>query len=310
MNDLMLNSENIKARIYEIRGVQVMLDRDLAIFYGCKSGTKEINQAVKRNIERFPEDFYFQLTQEEFYNLKSQLVTSSGKNFQDLKFQTETSSWNGHGGVRKLPYAFTEQGVAMLSSVLRSENASKVSVVLMRAFVAMRHYLIENKDVYVSLNNINNKLIEHDKKFDIIFDNFKIKEEKELVFFNGQIFDAYSKIVDILNEAKQELIIIDGYADKKVLDMIKDLNVAIALVVKTKTLLRKSELEKYNKQYNNLKVIYDNSWHDRYIILDGRKIYHLGASLNYVGKKTFNINLLEDRDVIKLLLDKLKMISN
>lgn len=129
MNDLILSDENIKTRIYEIRGVQVMLDSDLAIFYGCTNGTKDINKAVKRNIDRFPEDFYFQLTQEEFYNLKSQSVTSSSESFQDLKFQIGTSSWNGHGGVRKLPYVFTEQGVAMLSSVLRSENASKVSVV-------------------------------------------------------------------------------------------------------------------------------------------------------------------------------------
>lgn len=296
MNDLALNDENIKTRIYEIRGVQVMLDRDLAIFYGCTNGTKDINKAVKRNIERFPDDFYFQVTKEEYKNI--------------LRFQNGTLELEQGKYSKYLPYAFTEQGVAMLSSVLRSENASKVSVVLMRAFVAMRHYLIDNKDIYVSLNNINNKLIEHDKKFDIIFNNFKIKEEKELVFFNGQIFDAYSKIMDILKEAKNELIIVDGYADKKVLDIIKDLTVSITLVVKPKTLLKKEILEKYNKQYNNLKVIYDDSWHDRYIIIDKRKIYHLGASLNYIGRKTFNINKLEDEDVIKLLLDKLKMVSN
>lgn len=296
MNDLMLNDENIKTRIYEIRGVQVMFDSDLATFYGCTNGTKDINKAVKRNIERFPDDFYFQVTKEEYKNI--------------LRFQNGTLELEQGKYSKYLPYAFTEQGVAMLSSVLRSENASKVSVVLMRAFVAMRHYLIDNKDIYVSLNNINNKLIEHDKKFDIIFNNFKIKEEKELVFFNGQIFDAYSKIMDILKEAKNELIIVDGYADKKVLDIIKDLTVSITLVVKPKTLLKKEILEKYNKQYNNLKVIYDDSWHDRYIIIDKRKIYHLGASLNYIGRKTFNINKLEDEDVIKLLLDKLKMVSN
>lgn len=180
----------------------------------------------------------------------------------------------------------------------------------MRALVAMRHYLIHNKDIYVSLNNINNKLIEHDKKFEIIFNNFKIKEEKELVFFNGQIFDAYSKIIDIFKKAKNELVIVDGYADKKVLDMISKLKVNVVLIVKQNGKLKEIDIEKYNKQYNNLKVIYDDSWHDRYIIIDKRMIYHLGASLNYIGSKTFNINKLEDEDVIKLLLDKLKMVSN
>lgn len=273
-----------------------MLDSDLAMFYGCTNGTKDINKAVKRNIERFPNDFYFQVTKEEYKNI--------------LRFQNGTLELEQGKYSKYLPYVFTEQGVAMLSSVLRSENASKVSIVLMRAFVAMRHYLIDNKDIYVSLNNINNKLIEHDKKFDIIFDNFKIKEEKELVFFNGQIFDAYSKIVDILKEAKNELTIIDEYADKKVLDMIKNLDVSITLIVRSKSLLKKIDLEKYNKQYNNLRIVYDDSWHDRYIIIDKIKIYHLGASLNYIGTKTFNVNKLEDDDVIKLLLDKLKMVSN
>lgn len=296
MNDLILNDENIKTRIYEVRGVQVMLDRDLAKLYGCTNGTKDINKAVKRNIEKFPNDFYFQLTFEEASR---------------FHFGTLNDNSNKRGSnIKYLPYAFTEQGVAMLSSVLKTENAAKVSIAIMRAFVVMRHYLIDNKDIYMSLNNINNKLIEHDKKFDIIFDKFKVKEEKELVFFNGQIFDAYSKIVDILKEAKNELIIVDGYADKKVLDIIKDLDVSVTLVVKPKSLLKKDALEKYNKQYNNLKVIYDDSWHDRYIIIDKRKIYHLGASLNYIGSKTFNINKLEDEDVIKLLLDKLKIVSN
>lgn len=296
MNDLVLDNENIKNKIYEIRGVQVMLDRDIAKLYGCANGTKDVNKAVKRNIEKFPNDFYFQLTFEEASR---------------FHFGTLNDNSNKRGSnIKYLPFAFTEQGVAMLSSILKTENAAKVSIAIMRAFVAMRHYLIDNKDIYVSLNNINNKLIEHDKKFDIIFDNFKIKEEKELVFFNGQIFDAYSKIVDILKEAKNELTIIDEYADKKVLDMIKNLDVSITLIVRSKSLLKKIDLEKYNKQYNNLRIVYDDSWHDRYIIIDKIKIYHLGASLNYIGTKTFNVNKLEDDDVIKLLLDKLKMVSN
>lgn len=293
MNEIMLNDENIKTKIYEIRGVQVMLDRDLAKLYGCANGTKTINLAVKRNIEKFPNDFYFQLSNEEA-----------------SRFQNETLNNKRGSNIKYLPYVFTEQGIAMLSSVLKTENATKVSVAIMRAFVAMRHYLIDNKDIYVTLNNINNKLIEHDKNFEILFNRFNKIEEKELVFFNGQIFDAYSKVIDILKEAKQELIIIDSYADKKVLDIIKDLDIDVTIVMKTKSLLKKETLEKYNKQYHNLRVIYDDSWHDRYIIIDKEKIYHLGASLNYIGTKTFNINKLEDIAIVNLLIDKLKIVSN
>lgn len=296
MNELeVINNKKIENMIYKIRGKEVMLDNDLAKLYGCANGTKTINLAVKRNIERFPDNFYFQLTKKEFEN---------------LKFQNETSSY---GGIRKLPYVFTEQGVAMLSSVLRTKNAAKISVNIMQAFVAMRHSIIENKDIYISLNNINNELLSHkqkfieqDNKFNELFSKFESKEQTEKIFFNGEIYDAYSKIIDIMNEAKEELIIIDNYADKTVLDMISKLKINVTLIVKTKSLLTQTDIKKYNEQYNNLKIIYDDNFHDRFIIIDRKEIYHSGASLNYAGNKIFSINKLEDKDIKNMLINKIK----
>ncbi len=274
---------NVENMIYEIRGRQVILDFDLAKLYQCKNGTKTINLAVKRNIERFPKDFYFQLTNEEFKN---------------LKFQIETSR---HGGVRKNPYAFTEQGVAMLASVLRTPIAARVSIAIMRAFVHMRHYILENKDILKSLNNINNKLIEHDEKLNYLFSVF---DKKEKLFLPGETYDAYSEIVDILNLAQNEIIIIDSYADKTMLDFIRNLNSQIILITSNRAKLNDLELEKFNQQYNNkLDVIKDNTFHDRYFILDKKNFFHVGTSLNYAGGKVFSINKLEDEIIKDNLLD-------
>lgn len=293
MNELKLaEAKDIKRLIYTIRGKEVMLDSDLAKLYGCTNGTKDINKAVKRNIERFPKSFYFQLTQEEYFN---------------LKFQNGTSSWNEYGGVRKLPYVFTESGVAMLSSVLRTENAAIISVNIMEAFVAMRHFIIENKDIYQSLNNINNKLIEHDLKFEEVFSYFK-KEPKELIYLNGHIYDAYSKIIDIMNKAKNELIVIDNYADKSVLDMISKIKANVILLVKTKSLLNNLDIKKYNEQYHNLKIIFNDTFHDRFIIIDKKEVYHLGASINKAGNKTFAINKMDEKELKEVLINKLNNI--
>ena len=254
--------------------------RDLAKLYGCKNGTKTINLAVKRNIERFPNDFYFQLTQVEFDN---------------LKFQFETSSWNTYGGIRKLPYIFTEQGVAMLATVLRTSIASEVSINIMRAFVTMRKY-------------INNQVMKNTEDIKLLQESFsKLEEKKKIneIYFNGQIYDAYSKIVDIMKESKQELIIIDRYADKTVLDMISKVEVIVKLITKKNGLLSKLDIEKYQKQYDNLKIKYDDTFHDRYIIVDKEIFYHLGASVNHVGSRTFSINILEDDCMKKFLLAKL-----
>ena len=290
MNEI-IEKDKVENLIYEIRGKQVMLDSDLANLYECANGTKDINKAVKRNIERFPDDFYFQLTKEEYEN---------------LKFQNGTSKLIKHGGVRKIPYVFTEQGVAMLSSVLKTKIAAEVSVRIMRAFVKMRHYINNNEN---RLSNVEMKVIEHDKNIRLLqesFDKLSEKRKKSEIYFKGQIYDTYSKIIDIFNETKQELIIIDTYADKKLLDIIKELNFNVIIITKKNNLLSKESIEKYNEQYNNLKVIYDNTFHDRYFIIDNQKVYHCGTSINRIGHKTFSINSIDDKEVIYPLINKIK----
>lgn len=289
MNDL-IEKENIESMIYEIRGVQVMLDSDLAKLYECTNGTKSINLAVKRNIEKFPNDFYFQLTSGEYKN---------------LKFQFETSSYNEHGGVRKLPYVFTEQGVAMLATLIHSKKAASVSISIMRAFVKMRHYIIDNSDIYKSLSNMNNKLIIHDEKIDYLFSRF---DRKESLFLKGEIYDAYSNFINTFKEAKDELIIIDSYADITLLDIIKKLKCNIILITKDSDRLTEKEIDIYNKQYNNLKVIRNNDFHDRYFVIDNKMIYHSGTSINCAGDKIFSINVITDDLTKNILLEYINKI--
>ena len=284
---------NIENLIYEVRGVQVMLDSDLARLYGCVNGTKTINQAVKRNVDKFPDDFYFQLTKNEFFNLKSQVGTSS---------------WNDYGGIRKLPYVFTEQGVAMLATIIKTKVATEMSITIMRAFVAMRKYISSN---LLEQKYINNMVLEHDSQIKLLQSTFNKLEEKKKVneiYFDGQIYDAYSKIQEIFKEAKKEIIIIDGYADNTILDIIKRLKVNVTIITKPNNLLTKQDVLKYNKQYYNLKVIYDNSFHDRYFILDGKTVYHCGASINRIGYKTFSITLIGDEEVSSLLINRVNKI--
>ena len=293
VNDIVVK-ENIKIEnlIYEIRGVQVMFDSDLAKLYECKNGTKSINLAVNRNIERFPKDFYFQLTRDEYRNLKFQFETSSSNN-------------NSYGGVRKMPYVFTEQGVAMLATVLRTDVASHVSVSIMRVFAAMRKFISNN---LLEQKYINNMVLEHDEKIKLIQNSFNKLEEKRKVneiYFEGQIFDAYSKIQDIFKEASDKLIIIDCYADNTLLDIIKRLKIDVIIITKPNNLLTKQDIAKYNKQYHNLKVYYDNTFHDRYFILDNKKIFHCGTSINRIGYKTFSITLIGDDNINNLLIKKI-----
>ena len=293
---------DIKDMIYNIRGKQVMLDSDLAYLYGCANGTKDINKAVKRNIERFPSNFYFQLTKDEYLN---------------LKFQIGTSNNNLHGGVRKLPYVFTEQGVAMLSSVLRTKNAARVSVNIMNAFVYMRRFINENKDIFkrvIEIENdtsyIKNTLIEHDKNFEIIFDKFDRKEDlKSKLFFNGEIYDAYSLLVDIISKANKEIIVIDSYVDKVTLDILskKKVNVTVFLITnENKSRLTKTDINKFNSEYPKLKIKYTNIFHDRFIIIDNKELYHLGASLKDLGKKVFGITKIEDKYYLKNLMERIR----
>ena len=284
-SDLIELDENyVKEKVYEIRNKKVMLDYDLAKIYGYE--TRYFNRQVKNNIERFnDEDFMFQLTKEEFQNLMCK------------KF---TSSW---GGIRKLPYAFTEQGIYMLATVLKGELAVKQSKALIKIFKKMKDFIFEN-DYFLNQKFINNLVIEHDNDIKILKNIYNKFEPKELLLLNGQTYDAYSKILDILKLAKEELIIIDNYADNKVLNMISKLKVNIMLITKDSKRLDELDIEKYNSQYKNLKVIRDNTFHDRYIIIDKKEVYHLGTSINNAGNGIFSINKLEDKFVINTLLDK------
>ncbi len=291
MNIDIVNVNRIEDLIYEINGRQVMLDSDLAILYKCKNGTKEINQAVKNNPDKFPERFSWKLNDDES---KSFLV----KYFDQKKEK--------RGGRFKNPRVFTEQGVAMLATILRTEVATRISINIMDAFVAMRYYIgIDNRRI----SNIEEKILDHDRNIKLLMDSFRKFDEKKVVneiYYNGQIYDAYSKILDIFKSAYKELIIIDAYADKNVLDIIRKLDVNIILIVKKCSLLSKKDIEKYKEQYKNLNVIYNDDYHDRYFIIDNTIVYHCGASINRIGYKTFSITLVDDEIIKNSLINKIK----
>ncbi len=277
-----LNIENI---IYEIRGKQVMLDSDLAKLYECKNGTKDINKAVKRNIERFPNNFYFQITEEEM---------------KKLWFQSGTANKM----IRSLPYVFTEQGIAMLSSVLHTQIAISQSIRIMDAFVKMRKIISSN---LIEQKYINELVIKDNERINLLEESFSKLEEKEKInhiFYEGQIYDAYSLLIDIFKGAKEEIIIIDNYADKSILDMITNLNVKVTIVTRKFNLLKDIDIKKYNNQYHNLKVIYSDKFHDRFIIIDRTDLYHSGASYKDLGNKCFGINKIKDDEYLENILIK------
>ncbi len=271
--------EKIENIIYEINGKQVMLDSDLARLY--EVDTKRINEAVSRNKEKFPERF-------------SWILDASG--LEILRSQFATSSY--HGGRRYAIRVFTGQGVAMLATILKSKTAIKTSIAIMDAFAMMRKYISSN---LIYQKYYNDMTVRHDSEIKLLQESFsKFEEKKKIndIYFNGQIYDAYSKILDIFKSAKSKLIIIDSYADKTMLDIIKNLKVKVIIITKKNNLLSKTDIEKYNCQYDNLRVIYDNTFHDRYFILDNKIIYHCGTSINRIGYKTFSITLIND-DIIK-----------
>jgi hypothetical protein len=286
-----LTKSQIASKIVVIRDVQVIIDRDIAGLY--EIDTKALKQAVKRNIERFPESFCFELDKNEFAEWRSQFVTSKS----DQK------------GLRYAPYAFTEQGVAMLSAVLRSEKAIKVSIEIMNAFVQMRHYLHQNVSLTNRLDAIENKVdakfIEHELKFEKIDENFsKIfneldtapKKAKEGIFFKGQIFDAYAFFQDIIKSAKREIILIDGYVDLSVLERLaaKQKNVAVKIYTHPKAELKQTDIDLFNKQYPTASLDYTQKMHDRFLIIDSKVLYHIGASLKDLGKACFAFEMMED----------------
>ena len=292
MNEVVTKEDiKIENMIYEIRSKQVMLDSDLARLYKCKNGTKEINQAVRNSPEKFPERFSFVLNDSEMDDLRSKFLTSS---------------LNKHGGRRYNIRVFTEQGVAMLATILRTKVATEVSIQIMDAFVAMRKYISTN---LLEQKYINNLVLEDHDKIKALEDSFSKLEEKRKsteIYFNGQIYDAYSKIQEIFKCANKSLVIIDAYADNTILDIIKRLNINVTIITKPNNLLTSQDIEKYNKQYNNLTVIFDNTFHDRYFILDDDIIYHCGASINRIGYKTFSITLIGDAEVGSSLINKVK----
>ena len=292
MIELEITAEQIRSRIYTIRGVQVMLDSDLAQLYHVE--TKRINESVKRNPKRFPSDFCFELTQEDYEQIA-------------LKSQTATS--NGRGGRRKLPKVFSEQGVAMLSAVLSSDFALEVSVNIMKAFVAMRHYLADNAVVFQRLDRMELKQLEADEKFKKIFSQLEQpRPNKAVIFFKGQMWDATSCIEEIISKAEKSIILIDGYVDRKTLDLISRKKAGIPVEIRTSEKncnLTEKEISDFRNQYGPLVIRTTDEFHDRFLILDNRELYHIGASIKDAGKKAFEISLNEDEQILKGLLLRL-----
>ena len=277
-------TEEIQNLIYTIRGKQVMLDSDVANLYHTE--TRAINQALKRNIDRFPEDFCFQLTEDEMENMRSQFVIAYKRNN------------------RYLPYVFTEQGIIMLSSLLKSEIAIKVSVKIVEAFVRMRHYLRDNGQLFERVTTLEYQQIENNKKFDLVFDKLQEKQiENQRIFYDGQIYDAYSLIIDIIKRAESKITIIDNYIDDSVLKMLskKKENVEVVILTSNKCNIQNIDIQKFNKQYPTLKVAKIDKFHDRFIILDEKELYHIGASIKDLGKKCFAINRIENNDITKVI---------
>ncbi len=292
-----LEENSIRSKIHVIRGQQVMLDFDLAQIYGYE--TRRFNEQVKNNQKRFDEDFRFQLTKEEFKGL-------------NLMSKFSTSSW---GGTRKLPYAFTEQGIYMLMTVLKGDLAVTQSKMLIRTFKEMKHFIQNNSHIFAELDNIKKRLLEsdlHHKETDIkikelfsLMDKYNIKETQG-VFFQGQIFDAYAKFESFLTAAKKEIILIDNYVDLSILQRLakkkKGVNVTIYTAPKTK--LTAQDVQIFNAQYPTLTLNHTTKTHDRFLIIDNSTIYHIGASLKDLGKKCFGFSVL-DSSFIPMILKHL-----
>lgn len=291
--------ESIKDRVYMIRGEQVMMDSDLAEIYGYE--LKAMNQQVKRNIERFPEDFMFQVKKEEIPSeyLKSQIVTLN-----------ENGNKRGMH-IKKMPYAFTEQGIYMLATVLKGQLATQQSIFIMRAFKEMRHFISSNALMFEKINTIELKQLEYQKeseeKFGRIFEYISNHEEdNQKIFFDGQIFDAFSLLADIITYAKKEIILIDGYVDVVTLNILSKKNSGVDVVVYTlpSAKITSQDAANFNAQYPTLTVKKTTAFHDRFLIIDGVEGYHIGASLKDAGKKCFGITKIESVDDIKEIMKK------
>ena len=278
---------NIENMIYEIRGKQVMFNSDVARLYNVE--TKRINEVIKRNINRFPEEFCFQITIEELEKLSSR-----------SQFATLNKSNNYRGyNIKYLPYVLTEQGIMMISGLLKSDIAVKVNIQIIDAFVKMRKYISSNlyQNEKILINHENRLLMLEES-----FDKLNEKEKINHIFYEGQIYDAYSLLIDILSKSKEEVIIIDNYAGKELLDIIKDISIDIKIVSSS---IDSTLKKKYESQYSNVTFINNNTFHDRFIIIDRKELYNSGASFKDLGKKCFSLNKIEDKEYLENIIKKI-----
>lgn len=283
-------NKDIKDLIYTIRGMQVMLDSDVANLF--KYTTKNINKSVKNNAERFPEYYCFQLTTKEYNSLMT-------RRYNIIKI--------GRSNNRKyLPYVFTEYGITMLAALLKSEVAVNISIKIVNTFMQMRKNFSENNQVFERLTSLEYKLLEQEKKINNILGDLKFEENiKQKIFFKGQIYDAYSIIIDIIKSANKKILIIDNYIDDNVLKMLskKKKDVEVTILTSIKSNIEKLDIKKFNKEYPILKLEKTNKFHDRFIIVDNKEMYHLGASIKDLGKKCFGINKIEDVKIVEKIIN-------
>ena len=346
-----ISNLQIEKKIFVIRGVHVMIDRDIAELYGVE--TRILNQAVKRNLNRFPEEFMFQMNDEEFENWKSQIVISNCSRSQSVILNKESlydenlisqivissssrsqkatlntnsgsdeilmsqfaTSSSDKMGLRKKPFVFTEHGVTMLASVLKSETAVKASIQIVKAFVSMRHFVQSNSEIFAELKSIRQHQIEtdvhlneSDKRIDQLFtlmDKYNVKDTQG-IFFQGQIFDAYAKFETFIQAAKKEIVLIDGYVDLSVLQRLakKQKGVKVTIYTNPKTKLTVQDVQTFNAQYPTLTLNQTTKMHDRFMIIDNKVLYHIGASLKDLGKKCFAFEIL-DASIIPAILQNL-----
>ena len=286
------NAVDLSKLIYPIRGKYVMLDSDLAVLYGYE--VKRLNEQVKNNIKRFPQDFMFQMTREEVKDLRSKFSTA-----------------NINPKSRALPHVFTEQGIYMLATVLNGEVAEGQSIFIMRAFREMRHFIANNAYMFEKINSIELRQLEYqkesEKKFGKIFEYISNHEEdNQKIFYDGQIFDAFSFLADIIRHAKKEIVLIDGYIDVITLNILAKKNSGVDVFVYTlpSAKITTQDINNFNAQYPTLMVKKTTAFHDRFLIIDGVEGYHIGASLKDAGKKCFGMNKIEGADDIKDIVKK------
>lgn len=294
-----VKESDIKNLVYNIRGKQVMIDSDLAILYNVE--TRSLNQSVKRNSMRFPDSFCFQLTKDEYEELSKK-----------FSFLDENK---GYGGRRTMPYAFTEPGIAMLSAILKSETAIQVSIKIMNTFVEMRRFMLNNNIMLDRINQLEIQQTNHkkeaDEKFERLFEYISNnKESNQKIFFEGQIYDAHSILIKTIQKAKKNIKLIDGYIDINTLDIIakKNSNIPVTIYTHTSKKVSQNDINKFNSQYSELEIKNTRAFHDRFIIIDDKEVYHIGASIKDAGKKCFGMSKILDDDIKQQLLNKINEI--